>query len=164
LPRGAQPESTAFAEATVVELAPRPSTESLPSAGKHGYQLGLVPVDSRPRTRPDRGRALPDCPGHCAKANNLDRLDARLCERCVLTVPLGRPPEGSQGPHTEILCALATWRGEIDDAGESPREELAFQAQLSDYGRLLREQGGGGASTRHPGAPPAEWLSGLAPS
>ena len=28
--------------------------------------------------------------------------------------------------HLEILCALATWRNELDDDGEDPREELAF--------------------------------------
>jgi hypothetical protein len=35
--------------------------------------------------------------------------------------------------HTETLCALAVWRAEIDDSGQDPREELAFQAQLADY-------------------------------
>jgi hypothetical protein len=59
--------------------------------------------------------------------------------------------------HAETLCALAVWRGEIDDAGEDPREELAFQSQLADYGRLLREQGGGVAKAWKPGAPPRSW-------
>jgi hypothetical protein len=49
--------------------------------------------------------------------------------------------------HTETLCALATWRAEIDDTGRDPREELAFQTQLADYfphsaaGRRGRHQG-----------------------
>jgi hypothetical protein len=59
--------------------------------------------------------------------------------------------------HTETLCALATWRAEIDDAGQDPREELAFQAQLADYAHVLRGEGGGVAKAWTPGAPPAEW-------
>jgi hypothetical protein len=61
--------------------------------------------------------------------------------------------------HTEILCALAVWRGEIDDAGENPREELAFHRELADYARTLRQQGGGVAKAWRPGAPPPEWLA-----
>jgi hypothetical protein len=59
--------------------------------------------------------------------------------------------------HTETLCSLAVWRAEIDDAGEDPREELAFQTQLSDYALTLRQQGGGVTKAWKPGAPPAEW-------
>ena len=60
--------------------------------------------------------------------------------------------------HTEILCALAVWRGEIDDAGENPREELAFHRQLADYAQTLRQQGGGVSKAWKPGAPPPEWV------
>jgi hypothetical protein len=59
--------------------------------------------------------------------------------------------------HTETLSALATWRAEIDDTGQDPREELAFQNQLTDYSHTLRQQGGGVTKTWKPGAPPAEW-------
>jgi hypothetical protein len=59
--------------------------------------------------------------------------------------------------HTETLCALAVWRAEIDDAGEDPREELAFQAQLAGYAQVLRQQGGGVTKAWRPGAPPPEW-------
>ncbi len=59
--------------------------------------------------------------------------------------------------HTEVLCALAVWRGEIDDAGEDPREELAFQSQLAEYARILRGLGGGVTKAWRPGAPPSEW-------
>jgi hypothetical protein len=59
--------------------------------------------------------------------------------------------------HAETLCALAVWRAEIDDGGEDPREELAFHAQLGNYARVLREQGGGVAKAWKPGAPPASW-------
>jgi len=45
--------------------------------------------------------------------------------------------------HVETLCALVVWRQWIDDAGRDPREELAFQVQLSDYGLALRQEGGG---------------------
>jgi hypothetical protein len=60
--------------------------------------------------------------------------------------------------HTETLCALAVWRQEIDDAGESPREELAFQRELADYSHTLRQQGGGVARVWKPGAPPTDWV------
>ncbi len=58
---------------------------------------------------------------------------------------------------TETLCALAVWRAEIDDAGQDPREELAFQHQLADLAQMLRQQGGGVAKAWQPGAPPKEW-------
>jgi hypothetical protein len=58
---------------------------------------------------------------------------------------------------TETLCALAMWRAEIDDTGQDPREELAFQNQLADYAQVLRQQGGGVTKAWKPGAPPPEW-------
>jgi hypothetical protein len=61
--------------------------------------------------------------------------------------------------HTETLCALAVWRAEIDDTGQDPREELAFQTQLTSYAHSLRQQGGGVAKAWTPGAPPEEWVS-----
>jgi hypothetical protein len=59
--------------------------------------------------------------------------------------------------HTETLCALAVWRAEIDDSGQDPREELAFQAQLADYTQTLRQEGGGVTKAWKPGAPPDQW-------
>lgn len=61
--------------------------------------------------------------------------------------------------HVEMLCALVAWRDWIDDAGSDPREELAFHAQLADYGHMLRQEGGGVTKTWTPGAPPDEWCS-----
>jgi hypothetical protein len=61
--------------------------------------------------------------------------------------------------HTETLCALAVWRAEIDDSGQDPREELAFQNQLVDYAQALRQEGGGVTKAWRPGAPPEEWTS-----
>ena len=58
---------------------------------------------------------------------------------------------------TETLCALAVWRAELDDQGQDPREELAFQNQLTDYAQHLRQQGGGVTNQWKPGAPPPEW-------
>jgi hypothetical protein len=60
--------------------------------------------------------------------------------------------------HTETLCALSVWRAEIDDTGQDPREELAFQAQLADYARALRQEGGGVTKAWKPGAPPENWI------
>jgi hypothetical protein len=59
--------------------------------------------------------------------------------------------------HLETLSALAIWRQWIDDAGRDPREELAFQAQLADYGCMLRQEGGSVLDKWQPGAPPIEW-------
>jgi hypothetical protein len=59
--------------------------------------------------------------------------------------------------HTEMLCALATWRSELDDTGVDPRDELAFQTQLNDYAHTLQREGGGVTKTWTPGAPPDEW-------
>jgi hypothetical protein len=57
----------------------------------------------------------------------------------------------------ETLCAIATWRAELDDAGH-PRDELAFQNQMIDYAHYLRSQGGGVTKAWKPGAPPTEWM------
>jgi hypothetical protein len=57
----------------------------------------------------------------------------------------------------ETLCALAVWRAEIDEAGQDPREELAFHHQLAAYAHTLRQQGGGVEKTWQPGAPPDGW-------
>jgi len=62
--------------------------------------------------------------------------------------------------HTEILCALAVWRAEIDDAAQDPREEIAFQSQLADYSHTLRQEGAGVIKTWKPGAPPETWTHG----
>ncbi len=61
--------------------------------------------------------------------------------------------------HTETLCALATWRAEIDSNGQNPREDLAFHAQLADYGHALKAQSGGVTKIWQPGAPPDGWMS-----
>jgi len=61
--------------------------------------------------------------------------------------------------HVEILCALATWRNELDDNGEDPREELAFHTQIRDYSRILEKEGGSIANEWKPGAPPDTWAT-----
>ncbi len=58
---------------------------------------------------------------------------------------------------TETLSALATWRAELDDHGEDPRQELAFQHQLTDYAQYLRQQNPGTTKTWKPGPTPPEW-------
>jgi hypothetical protein len=62
--------------------------------------------------------------------------------------------------HTEILCALAVWRAELDDAERDTRQELAFHNQLSDYAQKLRQEGRGVTKAWKPGAPPDEWTPG----
>jgi hypothetical protein len=61
--------------------------------------------------------------------------------------------------HVETLCALVVWRDWIDVAADDPRHELAFQAQLADYGQVLRQEGGSVTSAWRPGAPPSKWAS-----
>jgi hypothetical protein len=60
--------------------------------------------------------------------------------------------------HVETLCAMVVWRQWIDDACRDPREELAFQVNLSDYGHTLRQEGGGVTRAWKPGAPPDGWV------
>jgi hypothetical protein len=60
--------------------------------------------------------------------------------------------------HVETLCAIVVWRQLIDDACRDPREELAFQVNLSDYGDTLRREGGSVTDAWKPGAPPDGWV------
>jgi hypothetical protein len=57
----------------------------------------------------------------------------------------------------EPLCALAVWRGEIDDTGVDSREELAFSLQLRELSQVLRQAGGGVTNAWKPDALPDEW-------
>jgi hypothetical protein len=59
--------------------------------------------------------------------------------------------------HTETLGALVVWRAELDDGGVDPRDELAFQTQLSDYAQTLRQESAGVNKAWKPGGPPDEW-------
>ncbi|MGN6373236.1 MAG: hypothetical protein ACTHM1_09645 [Solirubrobacteraceae bacterium] len=72
---------------------------------------------------------------------------------------LGHLKEGwwKNSSHVETLCALVVWRNWIDFAADDPRHELAFQAQLADYSRELRQEGGGITKTWKPGAAPPQW-------
>jgi hypothetical protein len=58
---------------------------------------------------------------------------------------------------TEMLCAMATWRDQIDAAGQDPRDELAFHHQLVYYAEMLRQTQGSVTNLWRPGAPPDEW-------
>jgi hypothetical protein len=62
--------------------------------------------------------------------------------------------------HTETLGALATWRAQLDESADDPREELAFHAELADYALVLRQEGGGVTKAWKPAAPPDEWARG----
>ncbi len=59
--------------------------------------------------------------------------------------------------HVETLCALTVWRDWIDQVADDPREEFIFHAQLEDYGRTLRQEGGGVSAVWQPDAPPTGW-------
>ena len=60
---------------------------------------------------------------------------------------------GPTNHHIETLCALAVWRAELDETRQDPRDEIAFQTQLTDYSQLLRQKGGGVTKAWKPGAP-----------
>lgn len=62
--------------------------------------------------------------------------------------------------HVEILCALATWRATIDVHGTNLHEELIFQGELAEYGRVLRQEGGGVGNAWTPGPLPGAWALG----
>jgi hypothetical protein len=57
----------------------------------------------------------------------------------------------------ELLCAFAHWRQMLDDGATDPRQELDFQFSLIEFGRRLKEVGGGVAKEWQPGAAPDEW-------
>ncbi|HEX5308248.1 MAG TPA: hypothetical protein VFW38_04135 [Solirubrobacteraceae bacterium] len=59
--------------------------------------------------------------------------------------------------HVEMLCALAHWRQMLDDGGTDPRQELDFQFSIIEYGRRLKEAGGGVTTEWKPGVAPDEW-------
>jgi hypothetical protein len=54
----------------------------------------------------------------------------------------------------ELLCAFAHWRQMLDDGATDPRQELDFQFSLIEFGRRLKEVGGGVAKEWQPGAAP----------
>ena len=60
--------------------------------------------------------------------------------------------------HVETLCAIVVWRQLIEDTCRDPREELAFQVNLMDYGEALRREGGSVTDAWKPGAPPDGWF------
>ncbi len=58
----------------------------------------------------------------------------------------------------ETLCAFVHWRQRLDDAGRDPREELEFHFSLIEFGRRLKQEGGGLSTEWKPGEVPAEWV------
>jgi hypothetical protein len=56
----------------------------------------------------------------------------------------------------ELLCAFAQWRQMLDDGATDPRQELDFQFSVIEFGRRLKEVGGGVAKEWQPGAAPDE--------
>jgi hypothetical protein len=60
--------------------------------------------------------------------------------------------------HVEMLCALVVWREQIDNTGRDPRDEIAFQHNLANYGQILRQEGGGINEAWTPSVAPNEWM------
>jgi hypothetical protein len=57
----------------------------------------------------------------------------------------------------ETLCALAHWRQMLDDGGRDPRDELDFQLNVVEFGRRLKQAGGGVTKEWTLGVAPDEW-------
>lgn len=57
----------------------------------------------------------------------------------------------------EMLSAFTHWRQMLDDSGTDPRQELDFQFSIAEFGRRLKQEGGGIAKEWKPGAAPDEW-------
>ena len=68
----------------------------------------------------------------------------------------------------ETLCAFATWRRSIDEAGDHPQQEIEFQAYLSEFESKLHRDAGLRLTPRpsHPTSPRARGrlLRGALPS
>jgi hypothetical protein len=54
---------------------------------------------------------------------------------------------------TESLAALTIWRAELDETRQDPRDEIAFQTQLSDYAQHLRQKAAAPARHGNPAQP-----------
>ena len=94
-----------------------------------------------------------------------DRTWRQLMWGSILAL-YGRYPDALKGlkvgwwnddAQVETLCALAHWRQMLDDSATDPRQELDFQFSIVEYGRRLKEAGGGVAKEWTPGAAPDEW-------
>jgi len=131
---------------------------------------GLAATAGDGRGAPGRLAAVPVAAGDGGRARWLEPYggdpDWRAEMWGAVVALHGRYPKALQAlnenwwtdeSQTETLCALAVWRAELDDTGQDPREELAFQNQLADYAQILQRQGGGVTKAWKPGAPPTEW-------
>jgi hypothetical protein len=94
-----------------------------------------------------------------------DRTWRQLMWGSILAL-YGRYPDALKGlkigwwkdeAQVETLCALTHWRQMLDDGATDPRQELDFQFSIVEYGRRLKEAGGGVAKEWTPGAAPDEW-------
>jgi len=82
-----------------------------------------------------------------------------LCAR--YTVELARLEHAwwQRTSRVETLAALAEWRNQLDQRGQDPREELAFQAHLTELQDTLEHTPATGTNTFNPADPPPDdWL------
>jgi hypothetical protein len=126
-------------------------------AATDGAVRPLRPVPERSRARSARARWLEPYGGDPTWSRQMWGAVVALHGRYPRQLEAVKDGWWCDEAQTEMLCAMATWRTDIDDGGEDPREEMAFHAQLSTYTQLLRQQGGGVAKAWQPGAPPAGW-------
>lgn len=141
-------------------VAARLVREALARAASDGEVRALrAPLERGAGTEPVRPRWFEPLGGDRAWRREMWGAIVALRERYPRLLEALKDGWWSDEALTEMLCALVVWRAEIDDAAESPREELAFHRELGDFAQLLREQGGGVEKAWAPGAPPPAWLS-----
>lgn len=86
-----------------------------------------------------------------------------LALHCRYPLALGRLVEDwwRDSQLVETLCAMAAWRANIDAASEDPREELAFQNQLTHFSNVLDRLPLGADKGRFKDGPaPDAWMRG----
>ena len=150
-------ELAAAADTPPSTLAAQMVQAGVAQAAKDGKVRPLRPTPCS--SAREAASARPGLSPTAATASGAGRCGARS-SRCTAATPNSSHAQGQMvdsDATTETLCALAAWRAELDDAGQDPREELAFQTQLADYSQVLRQQGGGVTKAWKPGATPPEW-------
>lgn len=141
--------------ATAVQNGTKPSQEvaKLVAAARTGGAL------------PDSEDELPTARAPWLEPYGGDRTWRQLMWGSILAL-YARYPEVLKGlkvgwwsdeAQVEMLCAFTHWRQWLDDGGTDPRHELDFQFSLAEFGRRLRDAGGGVAKEWTPGPAPAAW-------
>ncbi len=131
---------------------------ALAAEDRQGHERSQHP----PKPCREDGPTAPDGLSPTAATPHGDRRYGARSWRCTAATPghLEHLKDGwwTDEAQTETLCALATWRAEIDDHGRDPREELAFHQQLGRLSPTLCASWAAASAGR--GSPARRHLSG----